>query len=72
MQTDPAIPTSLLRTGRAIRFFEPTKFKLLLGDNLLQGPCFTAKVRHVAAGGRTCRVARQPPFAGFKELLRPA
>jgi len=53
-------------------FFEQTQFKRLLGDDLLQGPCFTAKVRHFAAGGRTGRVARQPTFAGFKELLRPA
>src|SRR5262249_40205433 len=27
---------------------------------------------HFAARGRTGRIARQPPFAGFQELLRPA
>jgi hypothetical protein len=44
----------------------------VLGDNLLQGPRLTAKVRHLAARSRTCRVARQATFAGFEELLRPA
>ena len=53
-------------------FFEQTQFKRLLGNDLLQSPRLTAKVRHLAARGRSCRVACQPTFAGFEELLRPA
>src|SRR5450631_65581 len=52
-------------------FFEQTQFECLLGNDLLQGPRLTAKVRHLAARGRSCRVARQPTLAGFEELLRP-
>ena len=44
----------------------------LLGHDLLKGPRFTTKVRHLAARRRTRRVARQPALAGFQELLRPA
>ena len=53
-------------------FFEQTQFQRLFGNNLLQSPGLTAKVRHLAAGGRTRRVARQSPLAGLQELLRPA
>jgi hypothetical protein len=70
MQTDRAIRTSPLPTGRAIRFFEQTQFQRLLGNNLLQSPCLTAKVRHFAARGRTRRVGRQPPLAGFQDAAR--
>ncbi len=40
-------------------------FKRLLGHDLLQGPRFTAKVRHLAARRRPCRITRQTTFAGF-------
>jgi len=41
-----------------------------IGHDLL--PALTAKVRHLAARRRPCRVARQPTLAGFEELLGPA
>jgi hypothetical protein len=63
------LPVSLIRDHA---FFQQTQLKRLLGHDLLQGPRFTAKVRYLAARGRSCRVARQTTFAGFEELLRPA
>ena len=43
----------------------------LLGDDLLQRAGFPAQLLDLAAGRRPRGVARQPPFAGLQELLRP-
>jgi hypothetical protein len=52
-------------------FFEQAQFQGLLGDDLLQGPSFEAKILDLAAGRRTRGISGQTPLAGLQELLRP-
>ena len=49
-----------LADGAGHTFFEQTQFQRLLGNDLLQRPRLATKIRHLAARGRTGRVARQP------------
>lgn len=49
-----------------------SSFRLEVGHDLLQGSSLTTKVLHFIRSCSTGRVARQPPFAGLQELLRPA
>ena len=53
-------------------FFKQPQFQGLLGDDFLQLPRLPAKVRDLAAGCCTRRIARQPVLAGLQELLGPA
>ena len=52
-------------------FFEQTEFERLLGDNFLQITRFTAQIFHLVSRRRADRIARQPPFPSFHEVLGP-
>src|SRR5271170_8331306 len=53
-------------------FFKQAVLQGEISHDLLQGSSLTTKVLHLIRSCGTGRVARQPPFAGLQELLRPA
>jgi hypothetical protein len=53
-------------------FFEQSVFEGEVGDDLLQRLRLATKILHLVGGRGARRVAGEPPFTGFQELLRPA
>src|SRR6059058_4865053 len=64
--------TSLLRMGRAIRFFEQAVLEYQLGHHLFQRAGFPAQVLDFGRRRRPLRVAGQALLTALEELLRPA
>ena len=72
-QTDhSALSIKPLADGAGHTFFEQSVFEGEIGHDLLQRLRFAAEILHLVGSRGACRVAGKPPFAGLKELFRPA